>query len=231
MKTRYLIISFIWFLTISSFSQEENKQKFMIFGVPQYLITNGLRIDIDLHKKETQNWLVISPYFYSDNSSIDPLNLSGGDDDNYDLYSYDKMIGAGLGLQKKIFLSKKSYTSGFYLAFGGTYKYFNIDGNSFTWVEYTGDDGLKYQQMEDIKYKLYIHSLNANATIGYQYQFIDNLYIDCFMGFGIKYSYHNSPDNVMVKYNRGNIDYGYTGTQFVAGVRFGIDLCNKDIMK
>jgi hypothetical protein len=134
------------------------------------------------------------------------------------------MIGGGLGISKKIFLSKKSTIEGMYLSFGGTYRYFNIDGNSFTWVEFTGDDGMTYQDMEDIKYDLNINSLHANAIIGYQYSLIPNLYIDVFMGFGIKYSIHSSPQNITVKYNRGYYDYGYTGNQFIGGIRLGIGL-------
>jgi hypothetical protein len=225
MKTKYIIsIILLTGLALQSNAQQEDKQhNLMIFGLPQYLLTNALRVDFDIHKKNTNNWLVISPYYYSDKSSVDILNLSGSDG-YYDLYSYDKMTGGGIGLSKKMFLSKKSYTNGYYLMYGACYRYFNIDGNSFTWVEYTGTDGLKYQKMDDIKYQLSIHSLNANAVIGYQVEIMPSLYVDFFMGFGLKYSLHNSPQHVTVKYNRGYLDYGYTGTQFIGGFRIGIGL-------
>lgn len=219
------ILSIAFFLCISTISnaQEEDDRhhKILIFGNPQYLVTNGLRIDVDLNQKNSRNWLVFSPYYYSDKSSVDALNLSGSDE-YYDLYSYDKMTGAGLGLSKKIFLTRNTISEGFYLLYGGTYRYFDIDGNGFTWVEYTGTDGLKRQEMDDIKYQLSIHSINANAVIGYQYQAFSSFYIDFYCGFGLKYSIHNSPQNVTVKYNRGYYDYGYTGTQFIGGIRFGI---------
>jgi hypothetical protein len=223
MKSIYTFtLVFIFCFSVLTNAQEDEKQpNFMVFGVPQYLFTNGLRIDFDIHKKDTRNWFIVSPYYYSHNSSLDLLNLSGGEG-YYDVYNYDKLTGGGLGLSKKIFLTKKSLYEGFYLSYGGSYKYFDIDGNSFIWVEYTGEDGLKYQEMKDIKYKLFIHSMNANAVIGYQYQVIPSLYLDFYCGFGIKYSIHDSPQNVTVKYNRGYYDYGYTGTQFIGGVRFGI---------
>jgi hypothetical protein len=226
MKQKY-ILTIAFSLCISLFSNAQDLQKksnFMIFGVPQYLFTNGLRIDFDIHQKNTRNWFVISPYYYSDKSSVDPMNL-GGNDEYYDLYSYDKLVGGGLGLSKRIFLTKKSTIDGFYLSYGACYRYFNIDGNSFTWVEYTDEnDGLKKQKMDDLKYELSINSINANAVLGYMYEALPSLYLDFYMGFGVKYSIHNSPQHVTVKYNRGYYDYGYTGTQFIGGVRVGIRL-------
>ncbi|MBN2485583.1 MAG: hypothetical protein JXB34_06390 [Bacteroidales bacterium] len=224
MKNKYILVLVFIFISFTGYAQEEAVEKspgLMVFGVPQYILTNGLRIDFDLHKKGTQNWIVLSPYYYSDNSSADLLNL-GGSDEYFDVYNYDKLTGAGLGILKKTFLSKKSLTEGFYLAYGGSYKYFDIDGNSYTWIEFTGTDGLVYQKMADLKYDLYIHSINANAIIGYQLEANPSLFFDFFCGFGLRYSIHSSPQNVTTKYNRGYYDYGYTGTQFIAGLRVGI---------
>jgi hypothetical protein len=225
MKIKYIITILAIFTStiLLNAQQTKDSSNFLIFGVPQYLLTNGLRIDFDIHKKNSQNWYVISPYYYSDCSSVDPMNLSGSDDE-YDVYNYDKMVGGGIGLSKKIFVSEKSFNEGFYLLFGANFKYFDIDGNSYTWVEFVGDDGLTYQEMADLKYDLYIHSIGADAVLGFQFQVIPSLYLDFFMGFGIKYSQHYSPQNVTVKYNRGYYDYGYTGTQFIGGFRIGVGI-------
>ncbi len=202
---------------------EKKEYHFLLFGVPQYIITNGLRIDVDIQEKESHNWLIISPYYYFDRSSVDLLNLSGTDD-YYDPYSYDQMLGVGIGIGRKTFLSKKPVSEGFYLYYGATYKYFDIDGNNFTWIEYTGSDGLPYQQMADIEYTMKINSIAACAAVGYQFQVVSSLYIDAYLGFGIKYAFHYSPEHVTIKYNRGENDYGYTGTLLVGGIRIGIGL-------
>ncbi len=211
------------FVSLKAEQPEKKEYNFVIFGVPQYLISNGLRIDLDIHQKGTPHWLIISPYYYFDRSSVDLLNL-GGSDDYYDPYSYDKMIGIGLGVGRKTFLSKEPVSQRFYLYYGATYKYFDIDGNNFTWVEYIDTDGLPYQQMDDLEYTMKINSLAASAAIGYQTQIMPSLYLDFFLGFGVRYSFHKSPQHVTTKYNRGTNDYGYTGTSLVGGIRFGIGL-------
>ena len=218
-----LILGFCLMLLPETQGQEDREYNFLIAGVPQYILTNGIRIDFDIHQKESPHWIVLSPYYYIDRSSVDILNL-GGSDEYYDPYNYDQIVGVGLGLSRKTFLVKKPVSQGIYLQYGGSYKYFNIDGNNYVWVQYTGDDGLPYQQMEDIKYSLNIHSIGASTTLGYQIQVLPSFYIDVFLGFGVKYSFHDSPENVTIKYNRGIFDYGYTGTHFVGGIRFAMGI-------
>ncbi len=224
---KIFIISLILILSLSSIinaGQPEKKEyNFLVFGVPQYILSNGLRIDFDIHNKNTPNWLILSPFYYFNHSSVDPLNI-GGSSTYYDPYSFDQMLGVGLGISRKIFLSKEPVSEGYYLNYGATYKYFKVDGNNFTWVEYTGDDGLPYQHMQDIAYTLNIHSIAASANLGYQCQVIPSLYIDFYIGFGVKYAFHYSPENVTVKYNRGVDDLGFIGTHMTGGIRFGIGL-------
>jgi len=224
-KISLILILFLLnvFVPLKAQLPDQKEYDFLIFGVPQYIISNGLRIDLDFHKKNTPNWLIVSPYYYFDHSSVDPLNL-GGSEDYYDPYTYDQMIGFGMGIGQKTFLSRESVSHGFYLHYSGTYKFFDIDGNNYTWVEYTGEDDLPYQGMQYLEYTMQIHSLGASATVGYQYQVLPSLYLDVFLGFGVKYSFHHSPDNVTVKYNRGINDFGYTGTHMVGGIRIGIGL-------
>ena len=224
-KTTFIltVLFFSNFLCIRAEQPEKKEYNFLVFGVPQYIITNGLRIDFDIHKKNTPRWLILSPYYYYDHLSVDPLSL-GGSTDYYDPYSYDQMRGVGMGIAQKIFLSKEPVSEGFYLIYGATYKYFDIDGNNFIWVEYTGGDGLDYQHMQDIKYNMFIHAMGASASLGYQYQVIPSLYMDFFVGFGVKYAFHQSPEHVTVKYNRGINDFGYIGTLMAGGIRIGIGL-------
>jgi hypothetical protein len=217
-----LLLSGIFF-SLRAQQPERKEYNFLVFGVPQYIISNGLRIDFDFHQKEKPHWFILSPYYYFDHSSVDLLNL-GGSQDYYDPYTYDQMTGIGMGISRRTFLSKESVSHGYYLQYGATYKYFDIDGNNFTWVEYTGDDEFPYQEMQDIKYNMYIHSLSACAIVGYQTQIIPSLYLDIYVGFGVKYAIHHSPEHVTVKYNRGVDDFGYTGTHMVGGLRIGVGL-------
>jgi hypothetical protein len=221
--TFLLLLSIGTFASINAKQPEKKEHNLIIFGVPQYIITNGLRVDLDIHKKDSPHWLIISPYYYFDRSSVDLLNLSGSED-YYDPYSYDQMIGVGLGFGRKTFLSKEPVSKGVYLYYGADYKYFDIDGNNYTWVEYIGTDDLPYQQMDNLDYTMKINSIAASACIGYQNQILSSLYLDLYLGFGVKYAFHNSPQHVTTKYNRGSNDYGYTGTHLVGGIRLGIGL-------
>jgi hypothetical protein len=224
MKKIYMLLLPVMLFQSAIARQPEKKEyNFLIFGVPQYIITNGLRIDADIHRKESPHWLIISPYYYFDHVSVDLLNL-GGSSVYYDPYSYDKMMGFGLGLSRRTFLSKEPVSHGFYLQYGATYKYFNLEGKNYTWVEYTDNDDLPYQEMRYINYYVYVHSMSASALVGYQTQILPSFYIDVFIGFGVKYAFHRSPEHVTVKYNRGVDDYGYTGTYMAGGIRFGIGL-------
>ena len=64
-------------------------------GVPQYMLNNGLRIEMDIPRKETDKWIVLAPSFYQKRSSIDI-----GSSDN----EYDKLLGGGLEVFAKQFV-------------------------------------------------------------------------------------------------------------------------------
>jgi len=222
MKAKHiLLVISLLLITISSLAQEQKNEKAVLFFVPQYLITNGIRIDIDIRKPDSNKWWIISPYYYTDGSSssiLNPDNNSG-----YNPYTYEKMTGFGLGVSRKMFITKHS-NKGLYALFGVTYKYLNIKGDGYNYVETTGDDGLEYYEMQDLEYTVNINSYSGCVVIGQQFNPFSKFYIDLYLGFGLKYSTHDSPENVAVKYNRGNLDYGYSGTQLVAGVRLGVAL-------
>lgn len=219
---KYLLMAFIvLILSQVSMAQEHKSENVVAYIVPQYLFTNGIRLDIDLRKPESNKWWVISPYYYSDGSNSSFLNQDGLD---YNPRKYENMYGIGIGIARKIFLKSNSTAKGFYAMAGLTYKYFNIQGDNLTYVETTGDDGLTYFEMQDLKYTININSYSGYAVLGHQFNPFSKFYIDLFMGFGLRYSSHNSPEKAAIKYNRGNIDYGYSGTHFVGGARLGITL-------
>lgn len=219
-KKKSILILILLIFSSNIKAQEEINDNKITFIVPQYIITNGIRIDIDIRKPESNNWWVITPYYYDDDSKLSFLNP----DDNFEFnpHSYESMYGAGLGIARKIFLRKP--TKGLYVMAGIGYKYFKIKGDNETYVETLGDDGLVYFEIQDLKYAININSYSGYATIGYQLNPFSKFYIDFYLGFGIRYSTHNSPENVTTKYNRGNIDYGYSGTLPIIGVRLGVAL-------
>jgi len=225
MRTKYILI-FILLIGFNHISraQKDLKEDLIVFFSPQYMITNAIRLDIDIRQGETNKWWIVAPYFYFDNSSTSVLNTDDLYEDNYDPHVYKDMWGAGLELRRKMFLLSRNYDKGFYLSFGANYKYFNIIGDNVTYFEEEGEDGLMYHRMADIAYSININSYSGFATIGHQFKPSSKFFIDLYVGFGLKYSFHNSPQHVSIKYNRDFTDYGYTGTQFLGGFRLGVAL-------
>lgn len=222
MRIIYILTAFFIMLASNfSMAQEQDSENIIAFIVPQYLITNAIRVDIDFRKPKSNKWWVISPYYYSDGSDYSFLNRNNSD---FNLYKYESMNGVGIGVARKIFLKSDETAKGFYATVGLTYKYFSIHGNNFTYVESTGDDGLEYYRMDDLMYSININSYKGSIIIGHQFNPLSKFYIDLFIGFGLRYSTHDSPEKVAITYNRGSIDYGYSGTQFIGGLRLGVGL-------
>lgn len=203
-------------------AQNESNEKLILSINPQYLFTNAIRLDFDLNLNGDKSWWVISPYFYSDDSQESFLNR--GSEDDYNSRKYESMYGIGLGVARKIYLLKQDHAEGLYALAGVTYRYFSIQGDNYTFVENTGTDGLSYYELEDLEYNININSYNGYIIIGNQFNPFSKFYIDLYIGFGIKYSSHSSPEGVVIEYDRGSIDYGYSGTQFLGGFRFGVAL-------
>ncbi len=222
MRIKYILTVFIGILICNiSMAQENDTETVVAFIVPQYLITNAIRVDVDFRKSESNKWWVISPYYYSDGSDYSILNRSNSD---FNQNKYESMYGVGIGVARKMFLKSDETAKGFYATVGLTYKYISIQGDNFTYMETTGDDGLTYYQMADLMYTININSYSGSVIIGHQFNPLPKFYIDMFIGFGLKYSTHDSPEKVAITYNRGSIDYGYSGTQFIGGIRLGVGL-------
>ena len=221
-KITTLIIAILLIYTGKSIAQENYSEKLILSFNPQYLFTNAIRVDFDVRSKASNNWWVISPYYYTDGA--DESFLNRGDRNNYNPTKYENMYGLGLGIARKIYLLQKTEAKGLYALAGITYKYFSIQGDNFTYVETTGDDGLNYYDMQDMEYTININSYGGSLIIGNQFNPFPKFYIDLYLGFGLKYSKHSSPENAVIEYDRGSIDYGYSGTQFLGGVRLGVAL-------
>lgn len=215
---------------LSAQEKPQSTSSYAIFGVPQYLFTNGLRMDFDMQMSNPKKWLIISPYyFYANENSADVFQLNA--DQQYDTYnnSYDTnenlnfMRGFGLGIKQRYFLGSQNNYAGFYLQYGGTYRYHRIEGDYYDYKEYV-EDGTTYMRNDLIPYKININSIMAETCLGYQVELVPYLLLDFYLGFGLKYGNATIPDKVKLNYNRGYLDYAYTGTILVTGFRLGMRL-------
>jgi len=205
MKKIFLIITII--ISINQYIKSQDKNSsFLVMGVPQYLITNGLRIDFDLKTQKPKKWVVLSPIIY--------LNQ------NSDNYMFDENIyGGGLEITFKQFLSKEDNGKGVYVAYGLRYVYNNIEKEGEYWIE---RNKLYYE--ETGKYTTQIHKSGLNCFLGTQFDITKNLLADVYIGFGFRYSLLDYSKGEGSRFSSSWIDYGYSGILLVSGIRIGVGL-------
>ncbi|SHE74220.1 hypothetical protein SAMN05444274_102256 [Mariniphaga anaerophila] len=207
-----ILVLFLFFpLLISAQNITEEKTKQLTFGVgvvPQYAILNGMRIDFDYKLNDKNQWLVVAPQVYL---SSDP-NFT---------WDYNSMTGFGIELQHKVFLNKEFKTVNPYFAYGPTFNYFSVQDDGLTARSYNEDGGNYIGLVED-EMTTRIFKFGGNIILGLHYFLFDNLYMDAYVGTGIRFSYDNQTSGLHGYYNDWWADLGYSGTLMVGGIRFGV---------
>jgi hypothetical protein len=205
------ILTIILFLLISPIvkaQEEEFSPQYTVGFVPQYLIINGLRTDIEIRLKKENHWLQVGPqvYYYEN-------------PDSYWFYDdFNKLSGLGLDLHHKIYLGKNQPAQGPYLSYGAVYQNYSIQYSTLGWEEYE-ESGLTYHEyLESVK-KGSIHKTGINLLFGYQLNPYERLMIDLYIGAGLRKSFSN--EIVKDRFDESMTDYNYSGTLLVIGVRFG----------
>ena len=203
---KIFIITLIIIGIILPVKSQDNSSSFLVMGVPQYLITKGLRIDFDLKTQKPKKWVVLSPILYLNQNSDD--------------YLYDENIyGGGIEVTFKQFLSKEDNAKGVYFAYGPKYVYNSIEKEGEYWVE---RNNLIYE--ETGIYTTSIHKLGINCFLGTQFDITENLFTDVYIGFGFRYSFLDYSEGEGSSYSSSWIDYGYSGILLVSGIRVGVGL-------
>ena len=199
--------------SLLGFAQEKS-YRYMVMGVPQHILNNSVRIEIDLAQKNSRKWLTLAPQLYY-----------AGEDSNNNLSTqdYESLKGAGFELLSRTFLTGKNHGEGIYLSWGGGYRFVSIGIDDYIWKPYT-ENGLNFYRQQQAKLNINTHGLSGRVTAGYQFNLSDIMYADIFVGFGIKYTLYDRPQGSYHTFNQNSLDYGYTGTLFVGGFRLGVAL-------
>jgi hypothetical protein len=207
------ILLLLFILPYSVFSQntedqpEESRYSFGI--VPQYAIINGLRTDFEFKLNNRNNWLVLAPQLYISNNG----NLN---------WDYNKMLGAGIEIQHKIFVNKTPNKKGVYFAYGPTFNYFSVKDNGLT-AQAFEEDGANYFGLEEGEITTNIYKIGGNFIVGVQIVIAKVMYIDPYVGMGIRFSFDDQTTGLHDYYNEWWADMGYSGTLMVSGVRIGVN--------
>jgi hypothetical protein len=206
---KFIYITFLLaLLTVLGNAQESFTPNYTLSFVPQYLFKNGLRMDLELKLKKENQWLQIAPQVYYHEAI---------DDYWYD-YSFEKLGGVGLDLHHKIYLSTNKIAHGPYLSYGMVYQHFAVRHNDYIWVPYE-ESGLTYYDYTSKTLTGTIHKGGINLLFGYQVHPFDRLLLDVYLGMGIRKSFPS--ESMEDRFNSSIIDYNYSGTLLVFGVRFG----------
>jgi hypothetical protein len=214
MKTRMILLLIGLSLTLYLPGQTQETIKPKAFGVgvvPQYSISSGTRIDFDFRLRRPGHWLVVAPQFYMDN---------GNNSINRDI---DQMVGFGIELQHKIFFRDTPEPKGAYLAYGPVFQYRSVKAEGLAAYNFE-ENGTEYIGLTNDMNQTGIFKYGANLICGLQTVVSEFFYIDVFIGTGIRLSFDNRTSGLHGYYNNGWIDYGYSGTLLVGGIRFGISL-------
>lgn len=226
MQNKILILSllslYVFFSSVNSFCQADTivKKSIQIGFVPQYIIQRGVRIDIEPLFKNGKHSLQISPQFYYDENEIyysnNPLKQNSDEE-------YEKLVGYGIGLHHKIFAHYfKNNRWVIYFTYGGEYTHFTMDYKSWEWIEYT-NQGLEYLEYKLIPITQNTDRIRVNMLIGFQFNYVENLFLDFYIGTGGVYSINNlNPPTVKPILKDGMYDYAFTGIYIPVGFRFGL---------
>ncbi|MFC2086554.1 hypothetical protein ACFLSA_00095 [Bacteroidota bacterium] len=214
MKKIIVISLSIFFLQNTLKAQEDNNFKLLVMGVPQHLIIHGIRVDFD-YRLEGNKWLIFSPQLYLNKIPQGTEYLW------FNVNKFEELLGFGMAITQKNILSRKSSPSGFYIAYGATYNYTKTKNADYAWVPYV-ENTITYYDRQPLDYEVILNKIGGNAIIGYQNEIYPKLILDGFIGFGLRYSFRDAPENTFLNYSDFEGDYGYTGTLFVGGIRLGV---------
>lgn len=199
---KFLFLLFIFPLQINAQDSLPQYNKAIYSFVPQYLIKQGIRIDIEKQIKG-QHFLQVCPVFY--------LSEQNNDDFLFDNNAYTKLIGGGVHLYHKYFVSENFDKNPLYISYGLNYNYYEVD----FYDEYLDETVLANSS---------IQKMGFDVIIGYQSIIKDVVSIDIFTGLGTRYALMNSSTDNTDKFNQGYLGYNYTGNLLLLGFRIGMKL-------
>jgi hypothetical protein len=136
----------------------------------------------------------------------------------------EKVLGAGLDLAKKIYVSRMDSAAplkGFYGAASICYAYYQTQYKKFDDTT-DGTAVFPYPPLVERSVTEKIHQIGADLFLGYQFPVKKVLYVDVYLGGGLRYSFSSQGQNS--NYKTGINDYGYIGVIPKAGIKIGLKI-------
>ena len=213
-KIHFIYFSILLFLFSGKIIAQDSLGFFSISMVPQYMVINGFRIDIEKKSAENCNGFLLGSYlFLNEREKIFP-----------DGNKINTTVGFGFEAIHKRYLSDKKYTQYRwmpYIAYGISYQHFKIKFWEYAWVTFIKDD-LEYLEYKLAEQEKKIDRAGVSLLFGNQFIYKNVFLIDVYLGGGIKYSIINSTLEEFTDQDIYIYDYDYTGIVPVIVVRIGI---------
>ena len=192
---------------------------------PQYLVINGMKLNVEKRLRKTTDWLIISPaLYYKEYETVDVSQYDYSYENGFTTTKNIKEVkGAGLTIENRILLSSPTYSKsiGFsiapYFSYGAMYNLFEITREDDGFIE-VNQDGVPYLIPGIVQTKKDIHKTGLNFTLGLQTEVLQNIITEFYLGFGIRYSFYDGE----YKYNKSALDYGYKGVILLGGFKLGV---------
>lgn len=203
MRKQLLILSLILLASLMAKSQISEEHDSIepptkiLSLVPQYAIINGLRVDYDFQMSKN-HWIQIAPTLYAGKRNMD-IN---------DFYS---IKGFALQLYHRYHPGEGFDKVPVYLSVGPVYQYFQLRHE-----EYSGS----ITEMRNTT----IHRVGADILIGIFNTTSNTFIFDLYTGLGLRHAFLSTDAENEHRFDETFIDYGYSGTIWLLGLRIGIPL-------
>ncbi len=165
-KGSFYFLSFLLIcFSLNVFAQDDDKDVKTIALVPQYMLNNGIKVDFEFKLASEKQWINIAPQFYIDAEGNKEFDSGARDD------FYDEMVGIGIDVSHKIFLTEKELPFGSYFGYGLTNQFFSLKYEGSVTEPYY-ENGLQYWRTVSKVANSSILKIGPNIFIGYQAEFV-----------------------------------------------------------
>ena len=226
--TRPLIIGF--FSLLLSFPAQAQLQDslsrttFSVAVVPQYLIQQAIRIDLEmpLVQGNQMHRLTVSPYVYSGRTRRYEYAGVPAVAQQPDDYGETRVSGFGLEVLDKYTVRLiDRRPSKLYLAYGLSYHRIGLDYTAYEPLPFT-EDGVALFRFGFADQQERVHRLDVIGLLGVKGFFYNSpLFFDLFAGPVLKNSWLNS-DSGVVRRHDAPFDHGFDGVTYRVGASLGV---------
>lgn len=214
-------------LTLTVFAQDyivkEQTPTVAIGFQPKSFSYKAAEIDFDF-RIAPRNWLTLAPRFQFGNPQLNPIDYSWDPTD-------DLVKGYGFGLTYRYFpitsrTRRLTDGTGPFVSVGldylnTSYKY--LGTSNVTLYDADGDYVGFYPDESTVFHKT-IGNLGMNVNIGYNWRIFDIMYLEAFVGLGVKMSDYERDPDMRADLGEHTWDTGYSGYFVSSGFRIGVYL-------